>query len=192
MSTPRSNSGGKRWPLVLAIPFGVVALCGGASAADAVSSRPLKAALILRLVDFVVWPTDGQAATFPVCIVADEPLAEAVRQSALILKASRAKVEVRRHTTLRTATGCRLLYIGEYDEHLLRSFLAAHRREPILTVGETDEFLDAGGVLRIRVENGRVNIDLRLAAAAAAKLQISSRLARLANIVDQEAGGGPK
>lgn len=177
--------------LLFATPLAVLCHFNSAKAADTVSSRALKSALILRLVDFVAWPPDTRPAPFPVCIVANEPLAEAVRQSVRKSPAGRAGVEVRHYANLKTA-GCRLLYVGEYDERLLGAYLAAHREEPVLTIGESDAFLAAGGVLRIRIEDGRVKIDLQMAAASAAKLQISSRLARLANIVDREPSGGLK
>ena len=84
------------------------------------------------------------------------------------------------------------MVFGAYDERQVRSFLAAHQGEPILAVGDSDEFMNAGGVMRIRVEGGRVSIDLSLTAAAAAKLQVSSRLARLANLTDRVEGQGSK
>src|SRR6185436_4268546 len=127
-------------------------------AEEPVSGRALKAALILRLIDFVEWPPRAkEEKTFALCVIGDEPLAVVLRQSA---KPAGANLEVRSYTGLKGVSGCPLMVFGAYDERQVRSFLAAHRGEPILAVGDSDEFMNAGGVMRIRVEGGRVSIDL--------------------------------
>ncbi len=142
-----------------------------------VSERQLKAALILRLIDFVDWPPGAiSRAGFSLCVVGDEPLASALQQAAAALPGSSG------------LEACRLIVFGQYDERQIRSFLGDSTRTPVLTVGETDDFLKDGGIVRLRVERGRVRIELGLAAASTAGLRISSRLARLANQTDERKG----
>ncbi len=61
------------------------------------------------------------------------------------------------------------------------------RSRPILTIGDDDRFLDDGGIIRLRVVEGRVRFDVNAAAAQQAGLRISSQLLQLALSVR---GGG--
>ncbi|MCC6586936.1 MAG: YfiR family protein [Bryobacterales bacterium] len=154
-----------------------------------VSERQLKAALILRLIDFVDWPPGAiSRAGFSLCVVGDEPLASALQQAAAALPGSSARLQISHHPSSKGLEACRLIVFGQYDERQIRSFLGDSTRTPVLTVGETDDFLKDGGIVRLRVERGRVRIELGLAAASTAGLRISSRLARLANQTDERKG----
>jgi hypothetical protein len=53
----------------------------------------------------------------------------------------------------------------------------------VLTVGETDGFTDAGGIANLEFTKDRIQMSINVEAAAAARLQISSKLLRLARIV---------
>jgi hypothetical protein len=174
---------------------GAAVLCGAAAAGPGsrVSQRALKAALILRLIDFVEWPESGApGGAVRVCVVGDEPMAAALGEAAEGQAGSGRPVEVRLHTSLKNAEQCPLLFVGTYDDRLVRSFLAAQRQTPMLTVGDGNDFIAAGGIVRLRVEGGRVSIDLNLKAAEAARLRVSSRLARLATVMEPAAGGGSR
>jgi hypothetical protein len=54
---------------------------------------------------------------------------------------------------------------------------------PVLTVGETAGFLDAGGMVCFLLEENRVRFAINLDAAEAARLKIGSRLLVLAQSV---------
>lgn len=160
-------------------------------AEPAVSGQKLKAALVLQLIGFVSWPKlPPQGRSFQVCVVGDLQFAAALRDAARDLRTpSGSPVEIRTLTSLKVATNCGILVVGSYDERQLASFLIANRGAPILTVGDTDEFLAAGGIVRFRNSGGRVSIDLSQKAAMAACLNISSRLLRLAHLIDAADSG---
>lgn len=154
-----------------------------------VSERQLKAALILRLIDFVEWPPRAiPRAGFPLCVVGDEPLASALQQGAATLPGTATPLQVSHHPTLKGLEPCRLIVFGQYDERQIRSFLGEGTRTAVLTVGETDDFLKDGGIVRLRVDRGHVRIELGLGAASTAGLKISSRLARLAHQTEDRKG----
>jgi hypothetical protein len=54
---------------------------------------------------------------------------------------------------------------------------------PVLTVGESSNFLIDGGMIRFHLEEGKVRFDINLAAAESSHLEISSRLLLLATSV---------
>ncbi|HEU5335061.1 MAG TPA: YfiR family protein, partial [Terriglobales bacterium] len=61
---------------------------------------------------------------------------------------------------------------------------------PVLTVGDSGDFLPLGGVINFVVEQDRVRFEISLAAAQRQRLKISSKLLAVARVVDA-GGGGP-
>jgi hypothetical protein len=56
----------------------------------------------------------------------------------------------------------------------------------VLTVGESEGFLERGGMINFVVKGKNVRLEINLVAAEAAGLKISSRLLAIADIVKQE------
>ena len=53
----------------------------------------------------------------------------------------------------------------------------------VLTVGESDDFLDMGGVIRLLIEDKKVRFEVNMDAAQRAHLTISSQLLKLARAI---------
>jgi len=64
--------------------------------------------------------------------------------------------------------------------------IEALKSADILTVGETEDFTVAGGIIGFRLEGTRVHIQVALDTAEHTKLRISSRLLGLAEIVTKQ------
>jgi hypothetical protein len=54
------------------------------------------------------------------------------------------------------------------------------RTQPVLTVGESPDFVRQGGIINFILEEGKVRFEIDPANAERARLRISSRLLRLA------------
>lgn len=84
---------------------------------------------------------------------------------------------------------CHVLYIGSNEEARVKQALAKIRTEPILTVGDSEAFGRAGGIVWFRVSENRVRFVINIDAARRAGLQISSRLLGVATVVgDKDIG----
>jgi hypothetical protein len=57
------------------------------------------------------------------------------------------------------------------------------RGQPVLTVGEADNFLSEGGVIRLHLEQDKIRFDINVGVADSSHLKISSRLLLLASSV---------
>ena len=57
---------------------------------------------------------------------------------------------------------------------------------PVLTVGESPDFLTQGGAINFVVEGGRVRFEINQAAAERAQLRVSSRLLQLGRGTDSQ------
>jgi len=54
------------------------------------------------------------------------------------------------------------------------------RKSPVLTIGESEQFLDAGGMISFVFEDAQLRFEVNPESAQKARLEISSKLLRLA------------
>lgn len=76
-----------------------------------------------------------------------------------------------------------MLFISRSEDRRLAVLLANLRNAPVLTVGEADDFLGAGGMIRFCLEGNKVRFEINREAAESARLRISSQLLLLAKKV---------
>jgi len=76
---------------------------------------------------------------------------------------------------------CHIVFIPASEKSRAREVLAAIKEQglPILTVGETDDFYQAGGMIEFVIENEQVHFRINNASARDAGLKISSKLLTL-------------
>jgi len=80
----------------------------------------------------------------------------------------------------REATGCHILFISSSERLRFRSILDSLKNSSVLPIGDASEFIAEGGVINLRVEDGKVRIQIDARAAKEKSLRISSRLLDLA------------
>jgi hypothetical protein len=82
--------------------------------------------------------------------------------------------------SLREATNCQILFISASEKNRFPRILKDLRGTNILTVSETDQFIQAGGMINFVIENDEVHFQINDDAAKKAGLKISSKLLSLA------------
>jgi hypothetical protein len=75
------------------------------------------------------------------------------------------------------AASCHVLFVPRGVD--AAAYLRAVGASPVLTVGESPDFLAQGGAINFVLEGGRVRFVINQAAAERAQLRISSRLLQL-------------
>src|SRR5579871_658012 len=78
---------------------------------------------------------------------------------------------------------CQILFISASEKKRQAEVLGRLKGSAILTVGESDQFIQSGGVINFIKKDGKVRFEVDLDAARQAHLQISSRLLTLADVV---------
>jgi hypothetical protein len=152
----------------------------------------LKAAFLFNFAKFVDWPKEAftsDDAKIVIGIYGDEEFATTLRTLLQTKKAHGRGFTVRRVTTAQEARSAHLLFFRESETRRLGQVIDGIRRLPVLTVGESSEFLDMGGMLNLFFEDKQLRFDVNPAAADAAQLTMSSQLLRLAKNVRK---GGAK
>ncbi len=79
--------------------------------------------------------------------------------------------------------GCHVLFIGEGEKGQLASVLANVKGSPVLTVGESERFVNEGGMIGFSLEENKIRFEINLESAEKANLKISARLLTLAKTV---------
>lgn len=166
---------------------------GGTAAAERreqASERDIKAAFLYNFTKYIEWPPDAFPSAgepFRFCVLADEDFTRRVSsfvvgegvQGRPIHFVVPSVSEIRR---------CQILFIGRQAAGRIAALLAAVAGRPVLTVGETPDFIERGGVVLFEIEDGRVRFDIHLGLAAHARLTVNSKLVRVARRVREGTG----
>lgn len=150
------------------------------------AEHQLKAAFIFHFAQLVDWPADAlgtENRPLVFCTKGENTppgVLEATVQGRQI--ASR-PLEVRHLQEKENPAGCHLLFIVGKDKRRAAAILANLNNAPILTVGESDDFVQQGGMIGFCLLENKIRFDINLKAAQRANLKISSRLLLLAKTV---------
>lgn len=154
--------------------------------AQMAEEHELKAAFLFNFTKFVEWPPeafDASVSRFRICIVGDEPLADFLEDLVSGEGVRGRSLEVARYGRARDARSCQILFVGagEDSEELERVPGVVEGR--VLTVGESEDFLRSGGLIRFRLLGGRIRLQVSDPARAASRLRLSSKLLQLCDLV---------
>ena len=146
----------------------------------------VKANFLAKVPSFIEWPEEALPsgpAPFVICIIGDLslglPLSESVRGVTLHEK----RAEIRSVHTEQELHSCHILFVSRFERKRYDRVLGSVRGLNVLTIGETPEFLDAGGIVSFSMQQETLQFDVNLDEANKAHLKISSRLLALARHV---------
>ncbi len=172
--------------LHLILLMGAVLEVRAQATAPAFDEYQVKAAFLYNFAKFVEWP----AGTFAnpndpigICIAGANPFGATLDTMVQGKKIGERAFAVRRIADIQQSKGCQILFIGGAEWKRVRPLLEALKGAAILTVGETDDFTAAGGMIAFQLAGPRVRIQIDIEPAESSHLKISSKLLSLAEIV---------
>lgn len=174
-----------RWPgllpqLLLALAAVTLSL---AAHGEGLPEYRLKAAFLYNFAAYTEWPAEA-GATLNVCIYGADPFG-AEADSLNGKKAAARTLVVHRKTQAEALKGCQIVFIANAGSEPVRHVLDVLRGLPVLTVADTPRALQHGVALNMNLTQERVTFEANLRAAREARLELSSRLLRLATGVQQ-------
>jgi hypothetical protein len=168
--------------LILALAVGTVP---GLARTWSEKERKVKAALLYKFGKFIHWSEEKESMeAFHICVTGENPFAGELRR--LEGKKVRGKALVVEQLTGIEPDRCHILFVGPSEDDRLTSILQGIGGTNVLTVGDTEGFARLGGMINLRVIEGRITLDINLEAAQEAGLQISARLLELGKIVSSK------
>lgn len=148
----------------------------------------VKAGCVASFASFVEFPSGAFAnADQPigVCVLGANPFGNSLHAFARGRMVAGRTLLVRNITDVRQTDGCHIVFISSSEHLRLKSILTTLRRLGVLTVGDTSDFLAEGGIVNLRVETGKVRLEINEEAARDVHLRVSSRLLKLAKSVNR-------
>ncbi len=85
--------------------------------------------------------------------------------------------------------GCHILFISNSESERLRPVLSEVRREGVLTVGECDDFLSAGGVINFVNNGDRIGYEVHTGHAREQRLKLRGQLLQYASRPQRKSAG---
>jgi hypothetical protein len=151
----------------------------------------VKAVFLYNFTQFVDWPADAFAnpdAPLVIGILGPDPFEEYLDEVVRGEKAGGHPILVKRFRDIGSARDCQLLFVGGTESRRLDTVLAALKDRRILTVGDSGEFSKRGGMIDLVTKQGKIRLQINMETVRAAKLTVSAKLLRLADIVDPGKG----
>ena len=147
------------------------------------SEYQLKAAFIYNFAKFVEWPEASlpqNSAPFIMGIIGETPIADDLKKAVEGKKLSTHPIIVTRFSNLTEVTNCHILFISNSEKSRLADIFKKLQAAPVLTIGETEQFTEAGGMITFVTEANKIRFQIKDETAKAARLKISSKLLSLA------------
>ncbi len=146
--------------------------------------QSVQALLTLNLARFTQWPstlTQQSKQSFKLCVIGDN----VVQQSFVNLgfqRINKKPLKLINKSRLRHFDQCHALYINGLNKNTLTQLLLELKNQPILTLGENIDFLKSGGMVALTKVDDKITLNINLQNVKNAKLIISSRILKLAQI----------
>ena len=176
-----------RAALLVAVALGSASAPEGTEGPRTKKEYALKAAFLYNFGNFVTWPAgDGeQDEPFVIAIVGEDPFGPFIDR-ALGGKTIRGReVRIRRIAGTDGLDGCRVLFIAGLSTSEMEELLDELSGRPVLTVGETERFAHAGGMIGFHVKGGKIRLQINRAATERSGLRLSSKLLSLSELVEE-------
>jgi len=145
----------------------------------------IKAAMMVNFIQFVEWPNDPDlpADSLTIGVFGTDNFKETLDQiEGRIINGKR--LAVRYLTSPKDLSQCQVVFVPESESYRMNEILRCVNGYPILTVGETDKFIQSGGIIRFYLEQNHVRFEINKTSAVNSKLKISAKLLEIARIVD--------
>ena len=170
------------------VVWGLLLLAGLDASAPTGPSREyqIKAVFLFNFAQFVEWPPRAFAsANSPIVIgvLGENPFGEYLDETVRGEKVENRPLEVQRYLQVDEIKTCHVLFISRSEASRLDQILVSLKDRSILLVGDGDDFVQRGGMIRLATNQSKIRVSINVDAAKAANLTISSKLLRAAELV---------
>lgn len=146
----------------------------------------VKALFLLNFTKYVDWPATafGQAdSPITIGVIGENHFGEDLKKAVEGKSVNGRKIVILPLESESDWSKCHILFISASEKKRLPEILAKVCALPILTVSETDQFIQQGGMINFTRKDGKVRLEVNLESARQAELGISSKLLSVADAV---------
>jgi hypothetical protein len=181
----------KTYVFMLLLLGGAIEVCRGQSSGFISREYDIKAVYLYHFSNFIEWParelaTDA-AAPFVIGVYESNPFGGALERVSQKKKVRGRPIEIRTVSTIPEALACQIVFIPKTVPLAKQNaLLKATSDRPVLTVGETSDFIARGGNVEFFLEGNKVRFAFGAEAAKRSGLTVSPKLLTIAKIVTDE------
>ena len=148
----------------------------------------VKSAYLVNFLQYASWPAAalGPGDELRICILGDDPMGDLLPRAVGSRRINGHAVRLVSVVRPVEADRCHAAFIAARNSTSPEAWLARVRERPVLTIGEGEEFAQAGGIIALVFEGRTVRFEVNARAIQRAGLQLSSRVLRLAARVHDE------
>jgi hypothetical protein len=176
----------RRAAAIVAALLAFAAPSSRAQGSAAPTEYQVKAVFLFNFSQFVDWPAtsfDDDRSPLVIGVLGGDPFGATLDEIVRGETVNGRQLVVRRYQSVQEIDACHILFIDRSQNEQLDAVLAALKGRNVLTVGDFAGFARRGGIVRFITVDNKIRLRVNLAAAQDAKLTISSKLLRPAQIV---------
>jgi hypothetical protein len=167
----------------------VLLLASSAAAvyAQDVTEVTLKGVFLFNFARFTEWPADARTeSALSACVLGDRAVGDALSKTVKGKQVAGRRITVTDVAPEESVPTCHVLYLSGIPDTRVAQIVSTLRDMPVLTVSDSEAFAKRGGIVQLFVEGGKMKFRINTRTAKRARLQLSSQLLALAEIVDED------
>lgn len=160
-------------------------LGGNLQAQNAEREQALKAACVFNFCQFITWPADmfdGPSSPIVIGVHGSDAFGSVLEAMVRGEIVRGRPIQVQRCRRVEDSLGCHMIFVSS-SEPRSAALLRQIQNRRIVSVGENDDFITSGGMIALAAVQNRVRLRINLPAVRAGGVGVSSKLLRLADIV---------
>jgi hypothetical protein len=143
----------------------------------------IKAAFVYNFAKFVEWPHEAfpdPASPIVIGVLGDNVFGDNLQKMVSNKAINNRPLQFKEFRSVAQATNCHILFISTSEKSKFSKVIEGLKGTSVLTVGESADFIGAGGMINFVLESNKVRFQINDDAAKKAGLKISSKLLSLA------------
>jgi len=145
----------------------------------------LKAVFLFNFTQFIQWPPGAfpsEETPFVIGVLGKNPFGSYLDDVVSGEKVNGHTLKIDYFKSLDEIKDCHILFIDRSEIANQPGILSGLKGKNILTVSDTPNFMEQGGMIRFFTKNNKIQLQINLDAVKMAQLDVSSKLLRLAEI----------
>ena len=147
----------------------------------------LKVAYIARFTEFIDWPVSAgnqYSPSFTICVFRDHPIQSLLDELPRLMDVDGKPIAINRIDTPENSVNCEILFVPKNENGHLSRIHEYTDKMPVLVINEVPSAQQHGQLISLYQDGERLRIQIHLRDAQASGFKISSRLLKLANVVE--------
>jgi len=149
-----------------------------------------KTVYIYKFLRFIRWHSDTvyEAEKFLICTMGETRIDKYLKiiseKKKVKIRSKSKSIKIKALDDVEKVEECQVIYIGKIEEKKLAKIISKTERKEIVTIGATKGYASKGVLINIYLDGSKIKFEINLKAVKKSGLDFSSKLYKLARIID--------